>query len=48
MSTLRNTYGLSTAQTIETPITVSGLLSTAPGQTKEPVRLVIMADTVEF
>jgi len=37
-----------TAQTIETPITVSGLLSSAPGQTKEPVRLVIMADTVEF
>lgn len=37
-----------TAQTIETPITVSGLLSTAPGQTKEPVRLVIMADMVEF
>jgi len=37
-----------TAQSIETPITVSGLLSTAPGQTKEPVRLVIMADTVEF
>ena len=37
-----------TAQTIETPITVSGLLSSAPGQTKEPVRLVIMADMVEF
>lgn len=37
-----------TAQNIETPITVSGLLSTAPGQTKEPVRLIIMADTVEF
>jgi len=37
-----------TAQTIETPITVSGLLSTAAGQTKEPVRLVIMADMVEF
>jgi len=37
-----------TAQTIETPITVSGLLSTASGQTKEPVRLVIMADSVEF
>jgi hypothetical protein len=37
-----------TAQTIETPITVTGLLSMAPGQTKEPVRLVIMADLVEF
>jgi hypothetical protein len=37
-----------TSQTIETPIIVSGLLSTAPGQTKEPVRLIIMADTVEF
>lgn len=37
-----------TAQNIETPITVSGLLSTAPGQTKEPIRLIIMADTVEF
>jgi len=37
-----------TAQTIETPIIVSGLLSTAPGQTKEPVRLIIMADMVEF
>jgi hypothetical protein len=37
-----------TSQTIETPITLSGLLSTAPGQSKEAVRLVIMADTVEF
>jgi hypothetical protein len=37
-----------TAQTIETPLTVSGILSAAPGQTKEPVRLIIMADMVEF
>ncbi len=37
-----------TAQNIDTPITVSGLLSAAPGQTKEPVRLIIMADMVEF
>ncbi|MFW6123350.1 MAG: hypothetical protein ACOC6L_03850 [Thermodesulfobacteriota bacterium] len=37
-----------TAQSIDTPITVSGLLSAAPGQTKEPVRLIIMADMVEF
>jgi hypothetical protein len=37
-----------TAQSIETPITVSGLLSAAPGQAKDQVRLVIMADSVEF
>jgi hypothetical protein len=37
-----------TAQNIETPLTVSGILSAAPGQTKEPVRLIIMADMVEF
>ena len=37
-----------TAQTIETPVTVSGILSSAPGQTKEPIRLIIMADLVEF
>ncbi len=37
-----------TAQTIETPITVSGVLSAAPGQEKKAVRLVIMADAVEF
>lgn len=37
-----------TAQAIETPLTVSGILSAAPGQTKEPVRLIIMADMVEF
>ncbi|MGQ9688960.1 MAG: hypothetical protein ACUVXF_09270 [Desulfobaccales bacterium] len=36
------------AQTLETPLTVSGLLSTAPGQAKQAVRLVIMADAVEF
>ena len=37
-----------TAQNIETPITVSGLLSAAPGQGKGQVRLIIMADSVEF
>jgi hypothetical protein len=37
-----------TAQNIETPITVTGLLSAAPGQTKGQVRLIIMADSVEF
>ncbi len=37
-----------TAQSIDTPITVSGLLSAAPGQTKGQVRLIIMADSVEF
>jgi hypothetical protein len=37
-----------TAQSIETPITVSGLLSASPGQAKNQVRLVIMADSVEF
>ena len=37
-----------TAQNIETPITVSGLLSAAPGQSKGQVRLIIMADSVEF
>jgi hypothetical protein len=37
-----------TAQNIETPITVSGILSAAPGQAKGQVRLIIMADSVEF
>jgi hypothetical protein len=37
-----------TAQSIETPITVSGILSAAPGQGKGQVRLIIMADSVEF
>ncbi len=37
-----------TAQALETPLTVSGLLSAAPGQTKKEVRLIIMADAVEF
>ena len=37
-----------TAQNIEVPITVSGLLSAAPGQTKGQGRLIIMADAVEF
>lgn len=37
-----------TSQAIDTPITVSGLLSVTPGQTKEMARLTIMADTVEF
>jgi hypothetical protein len=37
-----------TAQSIETPITVSGLLSAAPGQAKGQIRLIIMADSVEF
>jgi hypothetical protein len=37
-----------TAQNIDTPITVSGILSAAPGQTKGQVRLIIMADSVEF
>lgn len=37
-----------TSQAIETPITVSGILSATPGQTKEMTRLTIMADTVEF
>jgi len=37
-----------TAQAIDTPITVSGLLSASPGQAKNQVRLVIMADSVEF
>lgn len=37
-----------TSQTIEAPVTVSGLLSAIPGQTKEATRLMIMADTVEF
>jgi hypothetical protein len=35
-----------TSQAIETPLTVSGLLSAAPGQGQG--RLVIMADSVEF
>ena len=37
-----------TSQAIETPITVSGLLSAGPSQAKGQVRLVIMADSVEF
>ena len=37
-----------TAQNIEVPLTVSGLLSAAPGQAKGQGRLIIMADTVEF
>jgi hypothetical protein len=37
-----------TSQTILTPVTVTGLLSTAPGQVKKPEQLIIMADTVEF
>lgn len=37
-----------TAQAIDTPITVSGMLSASPGQAKNQVRLVIMADSVEF
>jgi hypothetical protein len=37
-----------TAQALETPITVSGLLSAAPGQAKKAMRLIIMADAVEF
>ncbi len=37
-----------TSQTIDAPLTVRGLLSAAPGQTKEASRLLIMADTVEF
>ncbi len=37
-----------TAQNIETPITVSGILSAAPGQSKGQVRLIIMADSVDF
>lgn len=37
-----------TSQTIDAPLTVSGFLSAAPGQTKNAVRLLIMADTVEF
>jgi hypothetical protein len=37
-----------TAQALETPITVSGLLSAAPGQAKKTMRLIIMADAVEF
>lgn len=37
-----------TSQAIDTPITVTGLLSAAPGQTKNQVRLIIMADSVEF
>ncbi len=37
-----------TAQALETPITVSGLLSAAPGQGKKTMRLIIMADAVDF
>jgi outer membrane murein-binding lipoprotein Lpp len=37
-----------TAQNIDMPITVSGILSAAPGQTKGQIRLIIMADSVEF
>jgi outer membrane murein-binding lipoprotein Lpp len=37
-----------TAQNIDTPITVSGILSAAPGQSKGQIRLIIMADSVEF
>jgi hypothetical protein len=37
-----------TAQNIDTPITVSGILSAAPGQAKGQLRLLIMADSVEF
>lgn len=37
-----------TSQAIDAPITVTGLLSGAPGQAKGQVRLIIMADSVEF
>ena len=37
-----------TSQAIDTPITVSGILSATPGQAKNQVRLMIMADSVEF
>jgi hypothetical protein len=37
-----------TAQSIDTPVTVSGVLSAAPGPTTGQVRLTIMADSVEF
>jgi hypothetical protein len=37
-----------TAQALDIPITVSGLLSAAPGQAKKTMRLIIMADAVEF
>ena len=37
-----------TSQAIETPVTVSGILSAAPGQARSQVRLIIMADSVEF
>lgn len=36
------------SQAIDTPITVSGLLAGAPGQAKDPARLQIMADAVDF
>jgi outer membrane murein-binding lipoprotein Lpp len=37
-----------TAQSIDVPITVSGILSAAPGPAKGQMRLIIMADSVEF
>jgi outer membrane murein-binding lipoprotein Lpp len=37
-----------TAQSIDTPITVSGILSAAPGPAKGQIRLIITADSVEF
>jgi len=37
-----------TSQNIDTPVTITGLLSATPGQTKEGTRLIIMAETVEF
>lgn len=37
-----------TSQALDTPITVTGLLSGAPGQAKGLVHLILMADSVEF
>jgi hypothetical protein len=37
-----------TAQAVEQPLTVTGLLTVSPGRGKEPMRLQIMAESVDF
>lgn len=37
-----------TAQAIEQPVTVTGMLATAPGTSKDPPRLQILAESVDF
>jgi len=36
------------SQAIETPVTVTGMLSASPGRGKDPTRLVITAESVDF